>query len=131
MNIEIKAGEDGKITTAGKLDIDTPNTHMNNIDVTGKALVSQMVNTPMVQAGNVNGTAAGAFWPNPGAYSNDWVGMVQVHQLLLLQHKMLTMLKRLKEYQNTNLGKDTKVLILHCIQLIKQMWQKMQKLCYH
>ena len=45
MNIEIKAGEDGKITTAGKLDIDTPNTHMNNIDVTGKALVSQMVNT--------------------------------------------------------------------------------------
>ena len=68
MNIEIKAGEDGKITTAGKLDIDTPNTHMNNIDVTGKALVSQMVNTPMVQAGNVNGTAAGASWPNPGAY---------------------------------------------------------------
>ena len=68
MNIEIKAGEDGKITTAGKLDIDTPNTHVNNIDVTGKALVSQMVNTPMVQAGNVNGTAAGASWPNPGGY---------------------------------------------------------------
>ena len=60
MNIEIKAGEDGKITLAGKLDIDT-NTHMNNIDVTGKALVVPMVNTSRYMAGNTNGTAAGAF----------------------------------------------------------------------
>ncbi len=65
-NIEIKAGADGKITTAGKLDIDTPKTHVNNLDVTGKALVSQMVNVPTLQAGNVNGTGAGSPWPNSG-----------------------------------------------------------------
>ncbi len=65
-NIEIKAGADGKITTAGKLDIDTPKTHVNNLDVTGKALVSEMVNTPTLQAGNVNGTGAGSAWPNAG-----------------------------------------------------------------
>jgi len=70
MNVEIKAGADGKITTAGKLDIDTPNTHMNNLDVTGKALVSEMVNSPQVQAGNINGTAAGASWPDPGKGDN-------------------------------------------------------------
>ena len=66
MNIEIKAGSDGKITTAGKLDIDTPKTHMNNLDVTGKALVSEMVNSPQVQAGNVNGVSAGSPWQNSG-----------------------------------------------------------------
>tara|TARA_B100001057_G_scaffold500701_1_gene617258 strand:- start:7578 stop:9122 length:1545 start_codon:yes stop_codon:yes gene_type:complete len=65
-NIEIKAGADGKITTAGKLDIDTPKTHVNNLDVTGKALVSEMVNVPTLQAGNVNGTGAGSPWPNSG-----------------------------------------------------------------
>jgi len=41
--------------------------------------------------------------------TNDWAGMVQVRQLLLLQHKMLTMLKHLKEYQNTNLGVFMKI----------------------
>jgi len=70
MNIEVKAGQDGLITTGNEVHIDTPNTYMNNLDVTGKVLVAQLVNVPSLQAGNVNGTAAGTSWPDPGRGDN-------------------------------------------------------------
>ena len=66
-NIELKAGADGKITAA-KLDIDVPNTNMENVDITGNLIVSSNVNAGSLDAGSVNGTSAGSSWTDrPGS----------------------------------------------------------------
>lgn len=66
-DINLKAGANTNVTAPGSVSLDTPNTNMKNLDVTGSAIISANTNTGALSAGSVNGTSAGASWGSPGS----------------------------------------------------------------
>lgn len=62
VDINLKAGAKTNVTAPSSVNLDTPDTNMKNLDVNGSAIVSGSTNTGSLQAGSVNGTAAGSPW---------------------------------------------------------------------
>ena len=73
-DINLKAGANTNVTAPGSVSLDTPNTNMKNLDVTGSAIISANTNTGSLSAGSVNGTSAGASWGDIGGSDNQILG---------------------------------------------------------
>lgn len=67
-NVNISSGNNTNVTAPTSINLDSPDTNAINVDATGNIIVGGNVNAGSLDAGSVNGTAAGSSWTDlPGS----------------------------------------------------------------